>query len=280
MVSSNKGLKTVVIYFIYITTALFFLYPLFWVLSLSLKTVPELFQVPPKVLPKSFEINNYIHVFENTLILKYLRNTLILVGATVVGTLAISIPASYGFSRYGFKQKNNLMFGVLIFQMMSPLVVAIPLYNYLAKLGLLNNIWIIMLVYIALRVPFTTWYLKGYFDAIPKELDEAAKVDGCSRMRTIMSVILPVAVPGIISAVILNVMSAWSQFIIPFILMDKGDMLPLSVGIVNLQSSAGGGITTHYLAAACVVSVIPMVLLYVVFQRFIVSALTAGSVKG
>jgi multiple sugar transport system permease protein len=164
--------------------------------------------------------------------------------------------------------------------MMSPLIVAIPLYNYLAKLGLLNNIWIIILVYIALRVPFTTWYLKGYFDTIPKELDEAAKVDGCSRMKTIWSVIIPVTIPGIISAVILNAMSAWSQFIIPFILMDKGNMLPLSVGIVNLQSSAGGGITTHYLAAACVVSVVPMVILYVIFQRFIVSALTAGSVKG
>lgn len=172
-----------------------------------------------------------------------------------------------------------MMFGVLIFQMMSPLVVAIPLYNYLAKLGLLNNIFIIILVYIALRVPFTTWYLKGYLDAIPKELDEAAKVDGCSRFKTIRSIIMPVAVPGIISAVILNANSAWSQFIIPFILMDSGEMLPLSVGIANLKSSTGGGITTHYLAA-CVVSVIPMVILYVIFQRFIVSAMTAGSVKG
>jgi multiple sugar transport system permease protein len=272
--------KKIVIYAIYILTALFFLYPLFWVLSISFKTVPELFQFPPKVLPKTFQFDNYKHVFENTLILRYLRNTLILVGATVVGTLIISIPAAYGFSRYRFKKKDNMMFGVLIFQMMSPLIVAIPLYNYLAKLGLLNNIWIIILVYIALRVPFTTWYLKGYFDTIPKELDEAAKVDGCSRMKTIWSVIIPVTIPGIISAVILNAMSAWSQFIIPFILMDKGNMLPLSVGIVNLQSSAGGGITTHYLAAACVVSVVPMVILYVIFQRFIVSALTAGSVKG
>lgn len=280
MVNSHIKTKKLVIYLIYIVTATFYIYPLLWVLSLSLKTVPELFQFPPKFFPETFQWQNYVHVFENTLILRYLRNTLILVVSTVIGTLIISIPAAYGFSRYRFKKKNEIMFGVLIFQMMSPLVVAIPLYNYFAKLGLLNNIYIIILVYIALRVPFTTWYLKGYLDAIPKELDEAARVDGCTRFRTIRSVIMPVAVPGIISAVILNAMSAWSQFIIPFILMDKGDMLPLSVGIVNLQSSSGGGITTHYLAAACIVSVAPMLLLYVVFQKFIVSAMTAGSVKG
>lgn len=272
--------KKIAIYIVYVLTALFFLYPLFWVLSISMKTVPELFATPPKVLPETFNIDNYIHVFENTLILTYLKNTLILVGATVVGTIIISVPAAYAFSRYRFKQKDRAMFGVLIFQMMSPLVIAIPLYNYFIKLGLTNNIWIIMLVYIALRVPFTTWYLKGYMDTIPIALDEAARVDGCSRPKTILQIILPVAMPGIVSAVILNAMSAWSQFIIPFILMDDSKMLPLSVGIVNLQSSSGGGITTHYLAAACVVSVVPMVLLYVVFQKFIVSAMTAGSVKG
>ncbi len=271
--------KKIAIYIVYFFTVLFFLYPLLWILSLSFKTLPELFQVPPKLLPESFQLDNYKHVLEKTLILKYLKNTLILVTSTVIGTLIVSIPAAYAFSRYRFKQKDNYMFGILIFQMMSPLIIAIPLYNYFAKFGLLNNYFIIILVYIALRVPFTTWYLKGYLDTIPKELDEAARVDGCSRFKIIVSIIMPVIVPGVVSAVILNAMSAWSQFIIPFILMDSGEKLPLSVGIINLQSTSDA-VTTHYLAAACIVSVLPMIILYVVFQRFIVSALTAGSVKG
>ncbi len=270
--------KKVLIYAIYILTAIFFLFPLFWTLCLSMKTVPELFQVPPKILPKTIHFNNYIHIIKNTLVLKYLKNTFVLVGATAFGTLLISIPAAYAFSRNKFRIKNNMMFGLLIFQMISPLVIAIPLYSYLAKLGLLNNYLILIMIYIALRVPFTTWYITGYMNTIPKELDQAAKVDGCSRIRIIMSIIMPVCVPGIISSIIINAMSAWSQFIIPFILVDKGEKLPLSVGIINLQSTSEA-ITTHYLAAACMISVIPMVLLYIIFQKFIVSTIS-GSVKG
>lgn len=267
------------IYLIYILTGLFFLYPVVWVLSLSLKTVPELFMVPPKIFPQSFNIENYIFVIKNTQILKNLWNSLYIVIFTVLGTLLITLPAGYAFSRLRFRFKRSMMFGVLIFQMISPLVIVIPLYRYFSRINMTNSQLALILVYIAISVPFATWYIKGYLDTIPVQLDEAALIDGCGRLKALRKILVPVTIPGIISVSLLIAVNSWSQFVVPFILLDDGRKFPISVGLVNLQSTTEA-VTTHYLAAACVIGILPTMILFIILQRFIVSALTDGAVKG
>lgn len=278
----NKKTKSLLgkalLYLAYLCIAAFFLYPLLWVLSLSFKTVPELFG-NIRFLPNSFHLDNYQYVLWKANIFQYLANSAIIVGFTIIGAVCVSVPTAYTFSRFQFPCKRTIIFSILFFQMISPLIICIPLYKYFSSVNLLNNMPALILVYIALMLPFTTLTVKGYIDTVPKELDEAATIDGCSRFRLMLRVVLPVIVPGLVSTILLITIKSWSQFIVPFILLDDAKLMPISVGLVNLQSTTDT-ISTHYLAAASMIGIIPTILIFIFLQRFIVSAMTAGSVKG
>ncbi|QTQ15914.1 carbohydrate ABC transporter permease [Treponema parvum] len=275
---SQKTAASIGLYISYFFITIFFLGPLLWVLSLSLKTVPELFYAPPKFLPEHFSIENYSQVLWREDIMTYLKNSFLIEIGTITGTMLLIIPATYALSRFNFRGKHTVMFGILVFQMISPLVIVIPLYRYFSKLGLLNNYWSMIFVYIAINIPFSAWALKGYLDTIPMSIDEAGIIDGCSRMQVLIKLLLPLIMPGIVSVIILIFVRSWAQFIIPFILLNTNRMFPISVGLVNLQST-GDTISTHLLAAGCIIGIFPTVLIFIILQRFIVSALTSGAVK-
>lgn len=275
----NERLVNTVYYFLFAIVTLFFIFPLLWVLSLSFRDVPELFATPPLLFPSQLRFENYLYVLERTDVLTYLGNSLLIVLSTIVLVLLVAIPSAYVFSRMEFRFKRTALLAILIFQMVSPVVVAIPLYRFFAQVDLLNNYGSLIIVYVAIGLPVATWFLRGYFDSIPRELDESATIDGCTRLQLLRKILLPLASPGIASVAILVGVQSWSQFVIPFILLDDGDMFPVSVGIVNLQSTSEA-ITTHYLAAASIISVLPIILIFVLSQRFIVGALTSGAVKG
>src|SRR5690625_755248 len=270
-----KGL----LYVSYVLIVLSFLFLLLWVLSLSLKTQDELFQVPPSLLPASLKFENYTHVMETTPVLQYLWNSLRIVVSTVVLTLLIALPAAFALSRHRMRHKNLLLVVILMTQMISAVVITIPIYRLFADWNLLNNLSLIIIIYVAVVLPFATWFLKNYLDTIPVDIDEAATIDGCSRMQVLTKILLPVWLPGIVSVTILIAVQSWSQFVIPFILIDDASLYPVSVGVVNLQSTQTQ-ITTHYLAAGSILSIVPVIILFILLQRFIVSALTSGSVKG
>ena len=267
------------LYVAYVIIIVFFLFPLFWVLSMSLKTVPQLFATPPVWFPLPPQFSNYTYVLTNTPILGYLANSAIIVLLTVFFALLVATLAAYGFSRFTFRYKKPSLMAVLVFQMISPVVISIPLYRVFASLHLLNNFASLILVYVAVVLPFITWFLKGYFDTIPYQVDEAAIVDGATRWQVLVKILLPVCAPGIATAAILASVLSWSQFVIPFILLDNRAMFPVSVGLVNLQSSSDT-ITTHYLSAASILAIAPVIAVFVLLQRYIVSALTSGAIKG
>lgn len=256
-----------------------FAFPLLWVLSLSLKSAAETLQSPPSLFPLDPQWGNYGYVLSTTPIGRYLLNSLVLVVLSVAGALAIGIPTAYALSRFVFRGRRGFSRALLAAQLISPLVVVVPLYRLFVVIGLVNNYLGLVLVYIALMAPFMTWFLKSYIDTIPVTLDEAGMVDGCSRWRTVLAVVLPSARPGIASAAILGGVTAWSQFAVPYILLDDRELYPVSVGVVNLQATAGE-ITTQYLAAGSILAVAPVVVLFIVLQRQIVGALTSGAVKG
>jgi multiple sugar transport system permease protein len=256
-----------------------FAFPLLWVLSLSLKSAAETLQSPPKLLPAKWLWSNYGHVLDITPLGRYLLNSALVVGLSVLGTLLVGVPAAYALSRFVFPGRRPYTRGLLAAQLISPLIIAVPVYRLFIVLGLVNNYVGLVLVYIAIVAPFITWFLKTYFDTVPRELDEAAAIDGCTPAAGMWRVVLPSARPGIVSAAILAGVTAWSQFAIPFILLDDQRLFPVSVGVVNLKATAGE-ITTQYLAAGSIMAILPVVLIFVILQRQIVGALTAGAVKG
>ena len=276
---TQRRIYKAVLYAIYAVVAVFFLFPILWTLSMSLKSVPELFEVPPSLLPDKPLFENYVFVLTQAQFGRGLLNSVIISFGTIIGTLLVSVPAAYCFSRMHFKGSRTLQFIILMFQMISPLVAVVPLYRYFSKIGLLNSHIGVIMVCIAISAPFQVWFLKGFMDTIPKDMDEAATIDGCTRLSALIRVILPVIAPGVLSAVLLIFISSWSQFIVPYILVDKPSMMPAAVRLVNLQSSLRE-ITTHYLAAASILSIIPIIVVFVALQRYIVSALTSGAVKG
>ena len=276
--NSRARNEAIPIYLALALILLFFALPLFWLLSLSIRTPAEILIAEVRIVPHSPTLQNFVEVLGNQQFLGYLWNgvTLSVVGAACACVAAA--PASYAFSRFKIPGKTPLLFAVLGFQMISPLVIMLPLYRYMQALGLTESHLGAALVYAAVAAPIATWTLKGSFDAIPEELEEAAMIDGCTRSQAFLRITLPIGLPGLASTFILTTMLGWSQFIVPFILLSQPDMLPISVGIFNFLGAYTGS-ATQLVAAASVLSLLPAVVIFLFFQKFVVGALTAGALK-
>jgi multiple sugar transport system permease protein len=199
--------------------------------------------------------------------------------ATVIITLILSTPAAYAFSRSRFMGKRTLIYLVLISQMLPIVLILIPLYITFKNLGLLSTYLGLILPYLMFTLPFSIWMLKGYFDSIPRELDEAAKVDGCSRLQAMLRVVLPNVRPGLTATAIITFIMAWDEFIIALTIMDKNEMRTLPVGII--QSFVGQfSIKWGEMMAASVITTIPVVIIFIFLGKHLIGGLTRGAVKG
>lgn len=266
-------------YLAYLVIFLFFAGPLLWLVSMSVRTQAEIFVSDLRIIPQHPTIENYIGVLNNPRFLTYLWNGLKLAVIGAFGAMLFALPAAYALSRFRFASRKVWMIGLLGFQMISPLVIMVPLYRYMDRIGLTESHFGASLVYIAIAAPLFTWMLKGFLDTIPQSLEDAAMIDGCTRFGAFMRVVLPLSLPGLTSAFVLNAILGWSQFIIPFILLSKPALLPISVGIFNFQGTYSQT-STQVLAAASVLSIVPAVIVFLALQRFIIGALMAGAVKG
>jgi len=258
---------------------LFFGLPLLWLISLSFRNAAEILVSTVNPVPKHPTLDNYSAVLKSAQFPRFLLNSAILSAIGACGAILVAAPAAYAFSRMNFHGRKLLLVGVLALQMISPLVLAFPLYRYFASLGLLNSLPATGLVYIAVLMPLATWMLKGFFDGIPQDLDDAALLDGASRRRAFTKVVLPIAMPGLTAVFVITALLAWAEFVIPFILLTGPSHLPISVGILNFQGTYATN-ATGILAAGSVIAVLPAILLFVVLQRFIVGAFISGALKG
>jgi multiple sugar transport system permease protein len=266
-------------YVAYVAIFLFFAGPLLWLFSLSIRNSGEIYVSDLHLLPRTPTLANFVNVLHHPLFPIYLWNGLKLSIAGAFGAMLCATPAAYALSRFRFPRRNLLMIGLLAFQMISPLVIMVPLYRYMDAIGLTDSLAGAAMVYIAISAPLFTWMLKGFLDGIPQSLEDAAMIDGCTRWGAFMRVILPLSLPGLTSAFVLNAILGWSQFVVPFILISKPALLPIAVGIFNFQGTYSQN-STQMLAAASVLSIIPAVAIFLLLQRLIVSALMAGAVKG
>jgi multiple sugar transport system permease protein len=266
-------------YLAYLVIFLFFAGPLLWLISLSIRTAAEVYVSDIRLWPRDPTLDNYAAALGNPLFPVYLWNGLKLAIIGALGAMLFATPAAYALSRFHFRHRQLAMIGLLGFQMISPLVIMVPLYRYMDRVGLTDSHFGASIIYIAIAAPLFTWMLKGFLDGIPKSLEDAAMIDGCTRFGAFMRVVLPLSLPGLTSAFVLNAILGWSQFIVPFILISKPDLLPIAVGIFNFQGTYSQT-STQILAAASVLSIVPAVVVFLVLQRFIIGALMAGAVKG
>ena len=262
-----------------IAVLLFFGIPLLWLLSLSFRNTKEILTTSINPVPHHPTIDNYREVLRSAQFPRFLLNSAILAGIGACGALAVAAPSGYAFSRMRFHGRRALLLGILSLQMISPLVLAFPLYRYFASLGFLDSLPATGLVYIAVLMPLATWMIKGFFDGIPRDLDDAAMTDGATRWRAFRSVVLPVALPGLTAVFVITALLAWAEFVIPYILLTSPSHLPISVGILNLQGTYATN-STGILAAGSVIAILPAILLFILLQRFIVGAFVAGALKG
>jgi len=278
-VQARLRLADIGTYLAYIVICLFFAGPLLWLFSLSIRTAAEVYVSDIKLWPDNPTIQNYVSAMGNPLFPRYLWNGLLLSVSGAFGAMLFATPAAYALSRFDFPYRRLVMIGILAFQMISPLVIMVPLYRYMDAIGLTDSHFGAIMLYIAVAAPLFTWMLKGFIDGIPRSLEEAAMIDGCTRFGAFVRVIVPLSLPGLTSAFVLNAILGWSQFIIPFILLSKPALQPIAVGIFNFQGTYNQT-STQILAAASVLSIVPAIVTFLVLQRFIIGALTAGAVKG
>ncbi|MVA26689.1 carbohydrate ABC transporter permease (plasmid) [Agrobacterium vitis] len=276
---TSERLGDLLSYVFMVVTFAFFAWPLLWLLSLALRTRREVFLGVTRFIPKAPTLDNFAMILSSDKFISYLWNALKLSCLSAAGCLIVALPAAYAFSRFQFKGKGAWMMALLSVQMISPLVIMVPLYRYMAAMGLLDSHFGTTMVYVALAVPVSTWILKGSIDGIPKTLDEAAMMDGCTRFGVFIRVILPLSTPGIASAFIIAVISGWSQFLVPFLLITKESLTPIGVGIFQYAGTQNDS-SIQLLAAACLVSVVPAIIAFLSLQRLILGAMTAGAVKG
>ena len=261
-----------------VVVAAAFLVPQLWLLSLSLKDRGAVFAYPPQWIPDNPSLFNYIFALTNTQVPWYLWNSAKVAVLATLLTLAIGVPAGYVLSRERFAGRGPLMALLLVVQMISPVVLLLPLYSLVERLGLIDTHLGLVLAYSAIQVPFTAWVLKNFFDAVPPALFEAARLDGASRLYTLRAIALPLIAPGLAATIIFNLAAYWSEFALALVLLDSQSRFTIPLGVFSLQSAYET--EWQLVAAASFIGLVPMVAAFVFLQRYFIAGLTAGAVKG
>lgn len=273
----NTVTKRTIIYSISAIILLIQFFPLLWALLTSLMTPKETTTVPATLLPSHLNIDSYIQALQGNIGRYYVNSCIVSLVSTVI-TMVLATLAAYAFARLRFRLKTFLLLFVLFFSLFPPLVQVIPVYQILQNLHLLNTLGGLIVPYSAFGLPLAVLILIAFFQDVPFELEEAAIVDGLSRFRTFLQIVLPITVPGVFATAIIVFVGNWNEYLFA-LNYTSTNTYTLPVGIVNISQTE---FTTNFgvLSAATLLSVVPLVALILLLERRIVSGLTAGALKG
>ncbi|MBI4573119.1 MAG: carbohydrate ABC transporter permease [candidate division NC10 bacterium] len=253
-------------------------FPFFWMVSTSFKPPREVFAQPPTFIPQDPAWENFRRLFTTTNFLIYFWNSLVVCGLTVLLTMAVSAAGAYSLTRYRYPGREKIAGLILCTYMFAPIMVVIPFFILVKKLGIENTHFALVLALTSFCLPFTLWLLRAFFQTIPVELEQAALVDGAGRLRAVIYVVLPLALPGIIATSIFTFILAWNDYIFTRILIASDELKTLPVGVQDLFHSA----LTDWglIMAAAMMITIPALLFFVTVQRYLIRGWGAGAVKG
>jgi ABC-type glycerol-3-phosphate transport system permease component len=257
---------------------IFTAFPFFWMVSTSFKPLREIFVFPPYFLPKEFTLANFDRLFEQTRFLIYFKNSLFVSLSAVVITMAIATAGAYSLTRYKFYGREKIASLILFTYMFAPIMIVIPFYVLIKKIGIANTHLALIMAYTAFCLPFSLWLLRAFFQSIPLVLEEAALVDGATRLRAVFYVILPLALPGIIATAIFTFILAWNDYIFVRILITSDNLKTLSVGIADLYNATV--IDWGMIMSGGMLITIPVLVFFIFIQRYLIAGWGAGAVKG
>lgn len=280
----TSTLEQVFIYVAAVLVALVILAPPAWLFISSISSQNELLSVPVHWIPQEPTWERYIQIIQATgsdsaaVFRGSLINSLIVAVAVTVICVVIGSLAAYSFARMQFAGHGNLLYVLLISYTLPPIMLLVPLYSIMGDLGLTDSLSGLILVYSALIMPFAVWIMRGYFQTIPRELEDAAMTDGCTRLGSLIRIVLPLSVPGLVATSLFCFLLSWEEFLIALIFTSSPEAKTIPVAIAEFTGRHA--IDFGMMAAGGIIAAIPPVLIALVFQRYLVSGLSSGAVKG
>ena len=276
-VSIKKTILRLLLYFVVLDVCVITLYPYFAMLCTALKERSEIFS-GGTILPVTALWSNFIDIWSRAPMAKYMLNSLMIAGGSTIIAMLCGIPAAYALARMKFKGQTAFLGFVIVSQMFAPVVLLIGIYQVMQVLHLTNSIWGLIFINAAFNQAFTIWLLRGTFMGISADMEQAATIDGCNRIQSMMKVLLPVAAPGIVTTLIFIFINAWNEYTVALYLIQDDLLKPLTVGINTFNGY--NIIEWQYLFAASIFAIIPVVILFMSIEKNLVSGLASGGVKG
>jgi multiple sugar transport system permease protein len=283
--------------------AIYVLAPIAWLVSSSFQSEAEITSVPPHWIPHQPTLENFATIFtakdkvvtyENRKegdtatggfipstaknLLPSMLNSLIVAVSVVILNLLVSVPAAYALAKIRFIGRTSSIYFMLTTRVIPDIALVVPFFLFVQQLGLLDSKLSLIITYLAITVPFSTFILTGYFESLPDDLDKAARVDGCSRLQTLLLVYLPLALPSLVAVVLFTFLTSWNEFLLA--LMFTQTLASQTMPIVVASFTSDFNISFSFINAAGVLAIVPPVMVAIMFERYIVSGLTAGAVKG
>lgn len=254
-----------------------FLAPYSVMLMSSLRTSVDVKTAPPSFIPRDWQWDTYLTVLTDQRFLNWLQTSLLVAVSSTLIVIAVAVPAAYMTARYRFFGRTPFLLLVLVTQMFSPTALVVGLYRQFFELTLINTYAALIITNAAFNLAFAVWILHGFFSSIPAEVEEAAELDGSSRVQTLWRIMLPLTRPGLVTATIFTFIAAWNEYVVALTLMIDDEKKPLTVGMRSYIT----GYEQHWdqLFAASVIAVVPVVILFAMIEKHLVGGLTAGSVK-
>jgi multiple sugar transport system permease protein len=254
------------------------LFPFFVMISTMLKSGKDVYAVPPIWIPTRFMWSNFIDVWAQANLAPYFLASLIVgLGATALNT-CLSVPAAYAVARLRFPGRKFAMYLLLMIEMFSPVIVIISLFKVVASLHMLDTFGALIILDALFTVAFNTWMMNGYFKTIPKDIEEAALIDGCNRVQTMTRIMLPIAVPGLVTVMIYAFIFAWNEFLFALTMMSSKNKMPLTIALYNYVGQYNT--QWQYLTMAAFLALIPVLVLFYLIEKRLVAGLAGGAVKG
>ncbi len=277
MIGQKKLWVKILIVVILILGAIWAGFPVVWMISNSFKTNAEIFELPPRLITENFSFTAYAKIFQNPEQVRFFINSYIISGIVVILTLFIGIMAAYAFSRFEFKGKSVINTVIVAVQAVPPITLLIPYLSLIVSLKLFNTFGALVLTYLVFTLPYCILMVTGYLNTMPKDLDEAVMIDGGSRWTALWKILIPSAIPGLISVGMYTFMQAWNEYLFALTLTKTNDMRTVPVGINLLMGQHA--YEWNQMMAMSVLGSLPILVLFLFFQKYFIAGMTAGAVK-